>query len=262
MKGAILSVNSEALIVDICHGIPSGNITAGGFVLDQASKEFPPGSIHIAVVDPGVGSERKPLLAECDGQTFIGPDNGILCRIFERSRGVKVYEIANEHLIKRPLSRTFHGRDLFGPIAALRSLEVQASEFGPELQGKPARAPLLNDSIGSNRCQGTIIYIDHFGNAITDISAADAIGFTSLFLPNRKLPLKLREYYAQAEVGEPIALIGSSSFIEIAVNLGNAAHDLGIKIGTPVSLQAEYQRDLRSVRRTASQACFASKLSC
>jgi S-adenosylmethionine hydrolase len=130
MKGAILGVNSEAAIVDICHQIPIGNITAGGFVLDQASKEFPSGSIHGAVVDPGVGGERKPLLAECDGQTFIGPDNGILSRVLERSRAAKVYEITNQQLLTRPLSKTFHGRDLFGPMAALRSLDVQAFDFG------------------------------------------------------------------------------------------------------------------------------------
>jgi S-adenosylmethionine hydrolase len=237
MKGAILGVNSEATIVDICHQIPIGNITAGGFVLDQASKEFPPGSIHIAVVDPGVGSERKPILAECDGQTFIGPDNGILYRILERSRGVKVYEIANQHLLTRPLSKTFHGRDLFGPMAALRSLEVQSFDFGPELQREPARPPLLNDRIDGIRSQGTIIYMDHYGNAITDISASDADGFRSLFLPSGNTSIKLQEFYAQAEVGEPLALIGSSSFLEIAINQGNAAQIFGIKIGTPVSLQ-------------------------
>ena len=185
-----------------------------------------------------MGGERKPLLAECDGQTFIGPDNGILCQALERSRAAKVYEIANQQLLKRALSKTFHGRDLFGPTAALRSLDVHPSDFGPELQPEPARPPLLTDRIGGNRSQGTIIYIDHFGNAITDINASDADGFTNLFLSSHKITLKLREFYAQVDVGEPIALIGSSSFLEIAINQGNAAHTLGIKIGNPVSLRA------------------------
>ncbi len=239
MRGVILRLNPHATIVDITHEISPADINSASFIIEQSSKEFPFGTIHVAVVDPEVGSQRRPLIAECDGQIFIGPDNGILMRTLSNGSKVDIFEISNPDYRSSAVSHTFHGRDIFAPAAAFRSRGAAIETFGPRLTLKDCQATLPAIWSKENSDTGTIIYIDHYGNAITDIRATQRIqeGTVKIVLKTETLSLPLMDYYAQTAPGEPLALVGSSGFIEIAVNQGNAASSLGLEIGTRIRVE-------------------------
>ncbi|MGC8998993.1 MAG: SAM hydrolase/SAM-dependent halogenase family protein, partial [Candidatus Bathyarchaeia archaeon] len=206
----------------------------------SAAPYFPKGTIHIAVVDPGVGTKRKPILIETEKGFFIGPDNGILALAVE-TQGIKhVYEIANPKYMLPKISTTFHGRDVFAPAAAHLSKGVSPSEFGPEIWQivKPRFAKIVRKG---SMLVGEVIHVDGFGNVITNFTAKEleSLGIRenlNLKIGETALKLRLCRAYAEVEAKKPLAIIGSHDFLEISVNKGNAARMFKVKAGDKVIL--------------------------
>jgi S-adenosyl-L-methionine hydrolase (adenosine-forming) len=225
VKGAILSVNPNAIIADITHEVPPQDIDAGAFMLLAAYKTFPRGTTHVAVVDPGVGSARRPIIVATDEYFFVGPDNGIFTYIYDREPAHRTFYVTAEHYFRPDPSSTFHGRDIFAPVAAELSAGVAPEEFGPAICGeiriRSLEAPLR------------IIHIDRFGNCVTNITREKFDG-KSLTINGRTISV-VRSFYGEAPPGEIFAIWGSAGFLEISINGGSAAQVLGAKRGDTVS---------------------------
>lgn len=237
MKGVVLSRCPGARIVDITHSVPAGDVRAGAFALLTAYRYFPRGTVHVAVVDPGVGSDRRAIAARCADVTFVGPDNGLLSWALREQRGVVVRRIENERLFLSPVSATFHGRDVFAPVAAYLANGGSFDEVGPETD-EWVTLPWPEPARVVNGWLGEVVHVDHFGNAITNLpnttlEPARASRFT-LICGRRRVPVG--SCYAAVSKGRAVAVGGSSGFIEIAVNGGNAARSLGLKRGGKVRL--------------------------
>jgi S-adenosylmethionine hydrolase len=220
VKGAILSVNPNVPIIDITHEIPAQDIEAGAFMLLAAYKTFPRGTIHVAVVDPGVGSTRRPIIVATDDQFFVGPDNGIFTYISAH----RTFHVTAEKYFRPNPSSTFHGRDIFAPVAAALSTGVAPEQFGPEINDE-IRLPSLETPL-------RIIHIDRFGNCVTNISREKFSG-NSLSINGHTITA-LRNFYGEAPPGEIFAIWGSAGFLEISVNGGSAAQILGVKRGDTI----------------------------
>ena len=221
VKGAILSVNPDAVIVDITHEIPAQDVETGAFLLLAAHKTFPRGTIHVVVVDPGVGSTRRPIIVSANDQFFVGPDNGIFSYICAH----RTFHVTAEKYFRPNPSSTFHGRDIFAPVAAVLSTGVAPEQFGPEIDDE-VRLPSLETPL-------RIIHIDRFGNCVTNISRERFEG-KSLSINGRTITA-VRNFYGEAPEGEIFAIWGSAGFLEISVNGGSAAQVLGAKRGDSVS---------------------------
>ncbi|HZH32056.1 MAG TPA: SAM-dependent chlorinase/fluorinase [Pyrinomonadaceae bacterium] len=243
LKGAILSVNPRARIVDITHEIPAHDIRAGAFTLLAAYESFPPGAIHLAVVDPGVGSARRPLLIATQNYFFIGPDNGLFSYACERERDVRVYHLMNEQFFRAPVSRTFHGRDIFAPVAGALSGGALPEAFGELIEDHMRLAPLAPVRDARGGWSAEVIHIDRFGNLITNITRPDVAG--AEFERGARLEVggrvisSFRRFYAEAAggtaaAGELFAIWGSAGFLEIAAERASAALLLGVERGRTV----------------------------
>ena len=255
MKGVILTINPRAVIIDLTHDLPPQEVAAAAFVLGVNHPYFPPHSIHVAVVDPGVGTARRAVLLVTPTARFIAPDNGLLSGILQDyldrppdSPGrvavpppLTAYELTNPAYRRHPVSSTFHGRDVFAPAAAHLSLGRPPESFGPplaELVWQPLAAPVVQDGT----VQGEVIYIDRFGNLITNIPAGQLPAAPlTVSLANRTIAGLSRTFHdpdtAPASFPDQpplIALIGSNGYLEIAVPDGNAAATLGVGRGAPV----------------------------
>jgi len=243
MKAVILSICREASIIDISHEIEKFNIRMGAFILAQAARYFPEGTIHVAVVDPGVGTSRRPIIVETERSLYVGPDNGLLI-LAAQNEGVRhVYEIANSKYMLKRVSRTFHGRDIFSPAAAHLANGVEPSEFGPIIQD-PVKPSFSAPNIQEETIMGEVIHIDGFGNIITNISEKNlkAVGISegmdfSVQLNGEQLILKLCSSYGEVPRNAFLSIIGGTGFLEISVNQGNASEILGVKTGVPVVLR-------------------------
>lgn len=240
MKAVILWINPNARIVDITHQVEKFNIRNGAFILAAASPYFPKGTIHVVVVDPGVGTKRKPILIETEKSFFIGPDNGVLALAAENQGIRHVYEITNPKFMLPRISQTFHGRDVFAPAAAHLSKGVEPSEFGLEIRKivVPEFAKVVEKD---DALIGEIIHVDGFGNIITNFTAKhlEALGikgFVHIKLGDKSLVLKLCKAYAEAEAQKLLAIIGSHNFLEISLNMGSAAQAFKVKVGDTVTL--------------------------
>jgi S-adenosylmethionine hydrolase len=236
MKGVILGINPEVHIVDLSHEIPPQDILAGALVLRSAVPFFPPGTIYVAVVDPGVGSKRRAILIETQRGFFIGPDNGLLSIAAPLETTRRMVHLGNPAYFLAPLSRTFHGRDVFAPVAAHLSRGVAVSQFGPVIS-EIERISLPAVKRGETSMTGRVIYIDHFGNVVTNISEADLRPFSKerLFISMGAMHISgIVDTYAAVEVGAPAALINSWGMLEIAVRDGSAARQFGIAVGCEV----------------------------
>ncbi|HEX8423825.1 MAG TPA: SAM-dependent chlorinase/fluorinase [Pyrinomonadaceae bacterium] len=239
LKGAILSVNRRAQIVDITHEIPAHDVEAGAFTLLAAYVSFPPQTIHVAVVDPGVGSARRPLLIAAHGHFFVGPDNGLFSYVCDSATDARVYQLTNEKFFRQPLSQTFHGRDIFAPVAGALTQSVPPSELGELIVGDVRRlAPLGPSREAGGAWSARIIHIDRFGNLITNISrreltAERLAGGVRLEIGGHEIS-SFREFYAGAPAGELFAIWGSAGLLEIAANCASAAQLLGASRGQPV----------------------------
>ena len=229
MKGVILSIQIDCRIVDITHGIPPQDILAGAIALKSSFRFFPKGTIHVVVVDPGVGSYRRPLLVQTEDYFFIGPDNGILSPALEQERELRIYHLIQDRFFLKPLSLTFHGRDIFAPIAGWLSKGTPPSEFGPRIEDLLTLKLPLPKRTGQ-RILGTILQIDKFGNLITNLTASDfpepVRGYT-LRIAGHEIRQHLRSYI-EGKPKEPFTIFGGSGCLEISVNRGSAASLLSV----------------------------------
>jgi len=243
MKAVILSICPNVTIIDISHVIAEYNIRMGAYLLARSVEYFPLGTIHVAVVDPGVGGPRKPILVETNKGFLVGPDNGLLMLAAEK-QGIKhVYKIENKKYMLPKISETFHGRDIFAPTAAYLALGIPPQEFGKEVFDyvKPS---FSEPKIQKNKIFGEIIHIDHFGNLVTNIKPellyekkVEYGSHLKIALGKRK-PVKtvFLRTYSEAPQGKILVMVGSGDFIEISANLANAAKLLNAKIGMKIIL--------------------------
>lgn len=244
VKGAILSACPAANIVDISHDVASHDLLEGAFTLLGCYECFPMRTIHLVVVDPGVGSDRKAVLVVTDNYYFIGPDNGVLSLVYEREEVNRVISIEAEHYFRRPVSSTFHARDIFGPVAGCLARGIQAEKFGPEIEDFARLVLPSPKQVSENQVEGLVLHIDKFGNLITNISPAEA----AKLLGREARPAEFQlgdhkvsnhvEFYAQAPKGQAVSLVGSSGFYEIAALKSPAARLLNVRRGAKVRLTA------------------------
>ncbi len=238
MKGVILSIAPTCNLVDITHNIEPQNIRQAAIVLAMAAPYFPPGTIHAAVVDPGVGTSRALLAVAAENQIFLSPDNGLLSLIFARFPEHKAYQIENSSLFLPKISRTFQGRDILAPVAAHLALGMAIEEVGPAAQAFDLGAFPMPD-ISQGTIRGQIIYRDHFGNLLTNISEDLIARFEPTTLKMRAGYTrieKLSQAYSDVEKGELLCLIGSGGYLEIALREGSAAEKLRFPLGTQVEI--------------------------
>jgi S-adenosylmethionine hydrolase len=237
MKGVILSIDPAAVIVDLTHDIPPQNISEASFTLRACYRDFPPGTIFVAVVDPGVGSERRAILAEAGGRFFIAPDNGLLSFILDSESAARVFQICNPEFSAAHISGTFHGRDIFAPAAAHLSRGVAPAQFGP-LISDPQRIPAARPKrMSASEIEVLIIHTDRFGNLVTNLSRNDLPGNFTLEIGGRIIGAH-RQFYAEAEPGEVFSIWGSAGFLELSVRDGSAKDLLGAQTGDIVRIKA------------------------
>ena len=238
MKGVVLGICPDARIVDISHGVRPFEISEGAYTIAQAWRCFPAGTVHVVVVDPGVGSSRRPILVEAGRHYFIAPDNGVLAMVYLKETA-KVRLISNESLYRRPVSRTFHGRDIFAPVAAHLAAGLSPAHIGDPIDNylkpdfvKPHRA-------GKRTWIGQILKIDHFGNIVTNFHVED---YGDLALRNFQMELgpvtvtALGNNYAERAPGELFAILGSSGYYEVSLSQGSAAGKIKCETGTAIEL--------------------------
>ena len=246
MKGVILSANPTAVIVDLTHEVPPQDVRAAAFNLLATYKDFPSGTIHLAVVDPGVGSNRRPILVECAEQVFVGPDNGLFSWIWQREGPFLARHLTNEKFFKHPQSATFHGRDVFAPVAAALSRGVGAEEFGPLIDDVivlESLTPRVNDD---GILAAAIIHIDRFGNCTTNLTTDHLTKETNggvRLIVNDQVITSIRKFFSE-EAGDSESLFmipGSAGFIEIAAQNSSAAAILKVRCGQSITLQTGVQ---------------------
>jgi S-adenosylmethionine hydrolase len=234
MKGVILSINPHAAIVDMTHSIEPGDVEEAAYIIGYSFSYFPSGTIHLVVVDPGVGSERKALILEAGGHFFTGPDNGVFSHILHSSSPVKGVHITEEKYLLLKDSPTFQGRDLFAPAAAWLSKGLTPEEFGPTVKDF-VTLPFPHPEVTHGGISGEVIYTDHFGNAITNIKGNDLISFADHYVVKvNNIIIQPVKYYAQAGENNLCCLVNSSGYLELFLNRGNAANKYGIKKGDKV----------------------------
>lgn len=231
IKGVIYQIYPEAKIVDITHEIPPQDIIRASFVLREIWRVYPPGTVHVAVVDPTVGSGRRIILADFAGQYFLVPDNGILTMIYRISPPQKIHVVANSDLFCKPVSNTFHGRDIFAPVAAHIARGLAIEHVGPPTS-VIALLEFPSVAIEPKGLVGSIIYVDRFGNLMSNISA-DILDRSGLDYRKIKVYIdgnligSLRKTFSDVGPSEPVAYINSAGFLEIAINYGRAEGQLG-----------------------------------
>jgi S-adenosylmethionine hydrolase len=238
MKGVILSICPPARIVDISHGVSAYEIAEGAFTVAQAYRYFPRGTVHVVVVDPGVGTTRRPILVQAASQYFVAPDNGVLSMIYAREKH-KARAITNERYFLQPVSQTFHGRDIFAPVAAHLAKGVAPARFGKLIldhlrqdYDKPART-------GRRQWTGAVLKVDRFGNMVTNFSVSDFPDLGQREFEMAAGPRRIHaiaRHYAEHGPGEPFLIVGSAGYYEISVSQGSAAKLLGCAAGAPLEL--------------------------
>ncbi len=235
LKGVIWSRCPGARVADLTHLVPPGDLRAGAFALRCAHRFFPPGTIHLAVVDPGVGGPRAALAARTAGGYFLGPDNGLLSWALEDAGVIEVRRLENDRLWLRPVSATFHGRDVFAPVAAHLAAGGRFAAVGPRVE-QWVRLPWPAPRTFPGGWRGEVLYVDRFGNALTSLPAAlatEGSGPAHLRLPGRRR-VPVRAYYGAVPRGAAVAVPGSSGFLEVAIHGGDAARRFKLRPGTPV----------------------------
>jgi S-adenosyl-L-methionine hydrolase (adenosine-forming) len=238
MKGVILGICPRARIVDITHLSTPFEVSEAAFTLAQSYRYFPKGTVHVVVVDPGVGSARRPILASGGGYHFVAPDNGVLSMIFTREK-CRVREISAEKYWVRPVSQTFHGRDIFAPVAAHLAKGVPPARFGKVIQDALRSDFETFRRIGKRVWSGAILKVDRFGNLITNLPSAE---FAEIHTRPFELSVgmekitRLATAYVGESAGVPFAIAGSSGYLEVAINQDSAARRLGCGAGAPVEL--------------------------
>jgi S-adenosylmethionine hydrolase len=240
MKAVILCICPEVSIVDISHEIEKFNIRQAAFALACAAPYFPKGTIHVAVVDPGVGTKRRPILIQTRNAIYVGPDNGILTLATKNDKPIQIREITNKKFMLPQISNTFHGRDMFAPTAAHIANKTSIRKIGKKVQGifSPDFAGITR---GKSKVAGEIIHIDGFGNVITNIDT-DSLKFANshrvfvLRVKGKELRLRVRKNYVDIQRHQIAGIIGGHGFLEISMNQDNAAKMLGVRTGDAITL--------------------------
>lgn len=239
MKGVILTINPSVAIIDITHDVEKFNVRAAAFMLASAAPFFPDGTVHLAVVDPEVGTQRRAIMMQTRKGFFVGPDNGVLALAVQNQGIEHVYQLANPQFMLPQVSSTFHGRDIFAPAAAHLSKGVSPKEFGPEIQD-PVLPQFSKVEKKDSSVFGEVLHIDSFGNVITNIAkkemSENRIKKVNVESPHGSVKVPFGRIYAQVKPQEPIALIGSHGFIEIGLNQGNAAEKFHVKAGDRIKI--------------------------
>jgi S-adenosyl-L-methionine hydrolase (adenosine-forming) len=237
MKGVILSRCAEARIVDITHEIPPFSIVSGAYAIDQAAPYFPAGTVHVVVIDPGVGTERRPLCMEALGQFFIAPDNGVLSMIAMRDGKAEARELANRRFWLESASATFHGRDIFAPVgAAIASGAAQAEDLGPVIGDMVLLGELAPRQVERGVWQGKVLSVDRFGNVITNFRSGVAGGRFAIEAGGKRVE-RFARTFGEAAQGECFAYFGSSGYVELGINQQSAARVLGVAAGDVITLR-------------------------
>jgi hypothetical protein len=242
MKGVILDIVPEAEIVDICHAVQAFDVLDGALTISQAYSYFPTGTVHMVVVDPGVGTARRPILVTTERHHFVAPDNGVLSLVYGREERIHVRHVTAEHYYLQPVSNTFHARDIFSPVAAYLAKGVDPAKFGEEVDDYVRfNAPKPKPSDGQT-LRGVVLKVDRFGNLITNITPKEAPMLFEADPPGFRITVGKREIteikqaYAMGVPGEVFGIWGSMGFLEIAANRGAAAQILGVGKGTDVTV--------------------------
>jgi S-adenosyl-L-methionine hydrolase (adenosine-forming) len=243
IKGVILTINPEVSIVDITHNVIAHDVLDGALTISQAYRYFPPKTIHMVVVDPSVGTQRRPILVAGDQHYFVAPDNGVLSAIYDQSESLFAWHITAEHYFRQPVSNTFHGRDIFAPVAGWLSKNWQTASFGEQIEDF-VRFSIPKPKVNGNSIKCVVLKLDNFGNLITNLKGEET---PALVAPDGKFTIragnaeikKLLPTFASGAAGEPFAIIGSGGYLELCVNKGNAARVLGIGRGAEVTVELE-----------------------
>ncbi len=248
VKGVILTRNPLTSIVDITHEIPPQDIEAGAFSLLACYRDFPEGTIHVAVVDPGVGSSRRALVVKAGSQYFVGPDNGLFSYVLDNEPEHKAFQITKGKYLREAASSTFHGRDVFAPVAAALADGVKPSKFGPRIEDAVRLAPLAPNKSEDGRLEGRIINVDRFGNCVTNFTPSDIPDTANVTLRvNGRDVEAFRQFYVDedgSKAGEAgandqvFAIWGSAGFLELSVNGGSAAELLKVTRGDAIIASA------------------------
>jgi S-adenosylmethionine hydrolase len=247
MKGAILKRNVTARIVDLTHAVPTHDILNAAITIRTSYRYFPKGSIHLIVVDPGVGSQRDILAATGENHLFIAPDNGLLTLLAMDNKIEAVHRVENSSLFPSEISGTFHGRDIMAPVAAAIAAGLPLDKVGPETTFTDCvQLDIPDPVIGGQSITGEVMHIDHFGNIRTTITSRhfsqfQPSSFSSIKIGNQTISA-ISSTYAEQKAGELVALIDSSGYLEIAINRGNASEITGCEIGDPVTMLLEEEQ--------------------
>lgn len=242
MKGVILDIVPEAAIVDISHAVQAFDVLDGAIAISQVYSLFPAGTVHVVVVDPGVGSIRRPIIASSDGYHFVAPDNGVLSMVYAREERIHVRHITSDHYFRQPVSNTFHGRDIFAPVAAYLAKQVDSHKFGDEIEDYVRFAAPKPKPSGENRVRAVVLKVDRFGNLITNITPQDVPALFAAKAAAFKIVVGSKEItsihasYAEGSPGEVFGILGSMGYLEISANRAPAAQLTGANKGSEVSI--------------------------
>lgn len=242
MKGVILNINPEVELVDLSHQVAAYDIFDGALLIAQSYRYFPPGTIHLVVVDPGVGSNRRPILAATARHKFVAPDNGVLSFIYDSEPSPEVRHITADRYFLKPVSNTFHGRDIFSPVAGWLSKGVEAAKFGELITDYVRLAVPGPRRLPGGTVTGVVLRVDNFGNLITNLTSQDVPELLSERPPaftitiNQQTVTCLRASYSAGKPSELFAILGSSGYLEICTNRGSAARVLNASRGGEVKL--------------------------
>jgi S-adenosylmethionine hydrolase len=245
MRGVILNIEPEAEIVDICHSVQPFDVLDGALTIAQAYSYFPSGTVHVVVVDPGVGSARRPILVSTEKQYFVAPDNGVLSLIYNREERIRVRHVTGEHYFLQPLSNTFHGRDIFAPVAGYLAKGVDGAKFGDEISDYVRFNAPKPKPVDERTFRGVVLKVDRFGNLVTNFTSQD---IPVLFQPTpppfkilvgKREITELHSHYAEGSPNEVFGILGSMGYLEIAANRAPAVQLVGSGKGSEVNIVLE-----------------------
>lgn len=245
IKGVLLGINPEAEVVDICHSVQAFDVLDGALTIAEAYSYFPVGTVHVVVIDPGVGTARRPLIVGTERHHFVAPDNGVLSLVYAREERLHVYHVTGEHYFQQPVSNTFHARDVFAPVAAYLSKGVDTGKFGEEVTDYVRFNAPRPKPVDEHTLRGVVLKVDRFGNLITNLTPQDA----PMLFAEQPAPFKIvigkreiteiKSVYAEGAPGEVFGILGSMGYLEIATNRGAASQVVGVGKGSEVNLVVE-----------------------
>jgi S-adenosylmethionine hydrolase len=243
MKGVILEIAPEAQIVDISHAVQAFDILDGALTISQAYSYFPSGTVHMVIVDPGVGTARRPVVMTGERHLFVAPDNGVLSLIYAREERVSVRHVTAEHYFLQPRSNTFHGRDIFSPIAAYLAKGIEPDRFGEEVTDYVRFNAPRPKPVDEHTLRGVVLKVDRFGNLVTNVTPQDAPQLFAAAPPAFKIAIgnklqatRICTSYAEGTPGEVFGILGSMGFLEVATNRGSAFQLMGAGKGSEVNV--------------------------